>query len=69
MKEESNDLRVYTTQEVADILRVCEMTVRRYIKLGKIKALDTKVNIGYKSNGALRISHREISRFVNGGEQ
>lgn len=53
-----NDFTVYTTQEVAEILRVCEMTVRRYIKIGKLKVLDT--------DGALRVSGKELDRFING---
>lgn len=57
---EENDVcfRVYTTHEVAEFLRIDEMTVRRYVKAGKIKKID--------AIGAIRIAHTELDRFING---
>ena len=55
--------KVYTSQEVADLLRVCEMTIRRYVKEGIIK----KLPIG----GAIRIPESELDRMLKvnaGGE-
>lgn len=57
-KEKEKCFRVYTSHEVADYLRIDEMTVRRYIKAGKIKRV---ANIG-----AIRITHIELDRFING---
>lgn len=51
-------MRVYTAQDVADILKVHEMSVRRYIKEGKLRKLNT--------NGAIRIAHTDLDRFING---
>jgi excisionase family DNA binding protein len=59
-KDLPDELKVYTSQEVADILQVDEMTIRRYIKAGKLKKLDTI--------GAIRISHKELGRLINGEE-
>ena len=55
----SNELKVYTAQEVADILGVHRHTVGRYVRLGTIKAINTQ--------GAIRVSHKELDRFINGG--
>jgi len=52
--------KIYTSQEVAEILRVHEMTIRRYIKMGKIRPINT--------DGAIRISETELKRFINGEE-
>ena len=50
--------RVYTSHEVAAFLKIDEMTVRRYIKAGKIKKID--------AIGAIRVAHTELDRFING---
>ena len=34
----SDELKVYTVKEVAEILRVSQMSVSRYIKPGKLKS-------------------------------
>ena len=34
----SDELKVYTVKEVAEILRVSQMSVSRYIKSGKLKS-------------------------------
>lgn len=54
----SYNFTTYTTQEVAEILRVCEMTIRRYVKNGKLKKVDT--------DGAIRISAKALDEFING---
>jgi len=61
MKEKLDDsFRVYSAQDVATILQVDEMTVRRYIKSKKLKKLPT--------GGAIRVSHKELDRFINGSD-
>ena len=59
-KDNTAEFRVYTSWDAARILQVDEMTIRRYIKAGKIKKIDTI--------GAIRISHTELDRYINGGE-
>lgn len=34
----SDELKVYTVKEVAELLRVSQMTISRYIKSGKLKS-------------------------------
>lgn len=59
MKAKLDDsFRVYTIQDVANILLVDVQTIKRYIKTGVLKRLPT--------NGAIRISHKELDRFING---
>ncbi|MCX6759101.1 MAG: helix-turn-helix domain-containing protein [Candidatus Nealsonbacteria bacterium] len=53
MKE--NDF--YTTQELANKLRVNIMTIYRYIKRGKLKA--------YKIGKEFRIDKEEFNKFLN----
>jgi len=43
-------------REVAEILKISEQTVRKYIKDGTLK----RTNL----NGAIRISNREIERYA-----
>jgi len=47
----------YTTQELADKLRVNIMTIYRYIKAGKVKA--------YKIGKEFRIDKEEFNKFLN----
>jgi excisionase family DNA binding protein len=49
---------LYTVKEVADILRVREITVRRQIASGKIKAI--------KMLGGWRIKQEELDRILRG---
>lgn len=46
----------YTTNEVADILKIHKRTIFRYIKSGKLKA--TKI-------GQWRIKKEDLDRFIN----
>jgi excisionase family DNA binding protein len=48
--------KFYTLREVAEKLRVCEMSVFRYIHKGRIKA----VKVGY-----WRISEKALEEFLN----
>jgi len=47
----------YTTQELADKLRVNIMTIYRYIRAGKLKA--------YKLGKEFRIDKKEFNNFLN----
>lgn len=37
--------KLYTTQEVADLLKIDVQTVRRYIRDGKLKAIKIAANV------------------------
>ena len=50
------DLKVYTVKEVAEMLRVSEMSISRYIKAGKLKAI--KVGKMY------RINEKDLKAFI-----
>jgi len=47
----------YTTQELAETLRVNIMTIYRYIKADKLKA--------YKIGKEFRIDKKEFNKFLN----
>jgi len=47
----------YTTQELAEKLRVNIMTIYRYIKAGKLKS--------YKIGKEFRVDKKEFQRFLN----
>jgi len=49
---------LFTTREVADILKIKETTVRNQIKLGKIAAV--------KTIGGWRIKGEELERLMRG---
>ena len=53
-----------TLKEAAEILKLSERTIRRYIEEGEIKAI--------KLRGAVRIEERDLEEFINrrkeGGE-
>jgi excisionase family DNA binding protein len=48
--------KLYTIQEVADILKVSKKSVYRYIKSGKLKA---------KKIGQWRIRKSDLEKFIN----
>lgn len=52
-----NEIKCYTTEEAAKILKVYPDTVRRYIRQGKINA----VKIGNR----IRITETELKRILN----
>ena len=47
----------YLVEELAEKLRVCNMTIYRYIKAGKIKA--------YKIGKEFRIDDQEFNNFLD----
>ena len=53
----SDDLKVYTVKEVAEILRVSQMSVSRYIKSGKLKSS--------KLERMHRIIESDLKAFLN----
>ena len=55
----SNEIRVYTTEEVAEILQVTKRTVYNYIKAGTLKAV--------KIGKYWRISAENLEEFISTG--
>jgi len=53
------ETKTYTLQEIAEILKISEITIYRYIKKGKIKA----IKIGKK----WRIKSEELERILKDG--
>lgn len=53
------DLKTYTVKEAATILKMNPVTLRKMIKSNRIQA--TKINRDY------RISEKELTQFINGG--
>jgi len=51
-------MKVYTVEEIAEILKVSTFTVRNYIKSGKLKAINT--------GGAVRVSEENLKAFIDG---
>lgn len=51
-------MKVYTVEEIADILKVSTFTVRNYIKDGKLIAI--------KTGGAVRVSEENLKAFIEG---
>jgi excisionase family DNA binding protein len=58
IKMDENNLKVYTMPEVAEILRVTVESVRKYIKDGRLKIINT--------GGAVRISQEQLNAFLRG---
>ena len=52
----SEQLELYTLQEVSKMLKVSSRTIRRYIKKELITA--------HKLEGSYRITNKELSRFI-----
>lgn len=55
----SNEIRVYTTEEVAEILQVTKRTIYNYIKAGALKAV--------KIGKYWRISAENLEEFISTG--
>lgn len=53
--------RVYTLQEVADIMKLNKQTIQNYVKNGTLKA--TKFGRVY------RVTEEELKRFMNTGTE
>jgi len=56
MNNNKKKIQLYTTQEIADILRVSRRTVYRLIKSGKLKAVMI---------GQWRIKAEELDKFLD----
>jgi excisionase family DNA binding protein len=57
----NNEYRTYTIDELAEILQLSKITIRRYIAQGLIKPINIKVN----GRGAVRFSEQEVKRLLN----
>lgn len=53
-------MKVYTIEEVAEVLKVHDRTVRRYIKAGDLKA----VNLGSAGQPNWRIQEDDLMAFL-----
>lgn len=54
-----NDIRVYTLDEVAEILQLTKRTLYSYVKAGKLKAV--------KVGKYWRVSSENLQEFINTG--
>lgn len=54
-----NDIRVYTLDEVAEILQLTKRTLYNYVKAGKLKAV--------KVGKYWRVSSENLQEFINTG--
>ena len=54
-----SDFKLYTIDEIADILKVTQRTVYNYIKSGSLKAL--------KIGKYWRVKHEDLERFLTTG--
>lgn len=52
--------RTYTTQEAAEVLRVSVWTIRRYIRDGKLKA----VQLGHPPRAHYRLTAQALRAFL-----
>ena len=57
VKREVNELKFYTIEEVAKMLKVSHMTIRREIERGNLKA--------GKVGHVWRITEEELKRYLN----
>lgn len=53
-------MKFYTVKEVADLLRLDETTIRRYLRAGTLKGLQVS------KNGKWRISEESLNHFLQG---
>ena len=51
-------MKVYTMKELQEVLKMSEPTVRKLIKEGKLKKLDT--------DGAIRVSEDALKAYLRG---
>lgn len=59
--ENLKDYRAYTLTELEPIIGVSHMTLMRYVKSGKLKAV--------KVGGKWRVTEANLKAFLTGGEQ
>lgn len=58
LKAEGQDLRFFTSEQIAGLLQVSTQTVQNYIKSGKLKAIKPE------KGGQFRISHKALNDFI-----
>lgn len=58
LKADGQDLRFFTSEQVAGLLQVSAQTVQNYIKSGKLKAIKPE------KGGQFRISHKALNDFI-----
>jgi len=51
-------MKIYTAQEVADILKLKVSVILKYVREGKIKKI--------KDVGYVRVTHEELENFIKG---
>ena len=54
-------MKVYTVKEISAILKLSPQTIRKYIKKGKIKAIDKP--------GQMLVTEVNLKKFLNGGDK
>lgn len=55
--DKQSDQQFYTTEELAQMLKIKQETVRRYVRTGKLRA----VKLGGKF---IRIDHKDFEAFI-----
>ncbi len=58
LKADGQDMRFFTSEQVAGLLQVSVQTVQNYIKSGKLKAIKPE------KGGQFRISHKALNDFI-----
>jgi excisionase family DNA binding protein len=59
----NTDYKTYTITELAEILKLSTITIRRYIAQGLIKPIHIKIG----GRGAVRFSEQEVKRLLGEG--
>lgn len=57
IKQKETKVKIYTMKDLMKILKLSEVTVRKLIKEGKIKKLDT--------DRAVRVTEESLNNFLN----
>lgn len=55
------EMETYTVKEVADILKLNQETIRRYLRSGKLQGIN-------HNGGNWRITHESLEKYLKGGE-
>lgn len=58
MKQERPDLRLYSLEEISQLIGVTHRTAWSYVKSGKIKAI--------KIGGTWKVTEENLKKFING---
>jgi len=51
-------MNIYTTEEIAEIMKVSEDTVRRWLRKGKLQ--------GFKTDRVWRVSEKQLNEMIEG---